>query len=313
METKISWPDGKRFAFTVFDDTDRTTLQNGPQIYQFLHDLGVLTTKSVWPLRGEKTPRIGGATCRDPDYLRWICQLKEQGFEIGFHGATYHTSNREQTIEGIEEFKRCFGAYPGAMANHADCEEGIYWGDARLGGMNRLLYNLLTRNRNRGRFQGHVESSELFWGDICSEKIGYVRNFVYADINTLKVCPYMPYHDERRPYVKYWFASSEGHDCSSFCETISEKNVSRLEEEGGACIMYTHFGVPDFLDNGNVNSRFKKLMTGLSRRSGWFVPVSTLLDHIQRERGRHTVSSWERIQLESKWLFDKTSKTRGTS
>jgi len=311
METRIRWPDGKRFAFTVFDDTDRTTLQNGPQIYQLLHELGMHTTKSVWPLKGKSIPRIGGATCRDPEYLQWICRLKGQGFEIGFHGAMYHTAKREETIEGIEAFRQWFGEYPSAMANHADCEEGIYWGDARLGGVNRLVYNLMTRNRNRGRFQGHVETSGLFWGDVCSEKIKYVRNFVYTDINTLKACPYMPYHDARRPYVKYWFAGSEGRNCSSFCRTISESNLRRLEEEGGACIMYTHFGVPDFLENGRVNSRFRQLMTGLSQRPGWFVPVSTLLDHIQKERGRYTVSSWERMQLESRWLFDKTLKTRG--
>ena len=42
------WPDGKRFAFTIFDDTDRQNLNNVPAVYDFFHDLGLGTTKSVW-------------------------------------------------------------------------------------------------------------------------------------------------------------------------------------------------------------------------------------------------------------------------
>lgn len=48
----IPWPDGKRFAFTIFDDTDHQTLENVPPVYDFLSDLGLRTTKSVWPLKG---------------------------------------------------------------------------------------------------------------------------------------------------------------------------------------------------------------------------------------------------------------------
>ena len=68
MKKRIKWPCGKSFAFTVFDDTDLTTMQNGPALYQFLCDLGMRTTKSVWPIRGEETPRFGGTTCADLEY-----------------------------------------------------------------------------------------------------------------------------------------------------------------------------------------------------------------------------------------------------
>lgn len=57
MEIKINWPDRKRFAFTVFDDTDFTTMQYGPEIYQFLSDLKIISTKSVWPIKGEHVPK----------------------------------------------------------------------------------------------------------------------------------------------------------------------------------------------------------------------------------------------------------------
>ena len=36
--------------------------------------------------------------------------------------------------------------------------EAIYWGDGRLSGLNRTVYNVLNRFKTRGVFEGHVES-----------------------------------------------------------------------------------------------------------------------------------------------------------
>ena len=36
MNKSLQWPDGKDFAFTVFDDTDYATLENVKEIYSFL-------------------------------------------------------------------------------------------------------------------------------------------------------------------------------------------------------------------------------------------------------------------------------------
>lgn len=304
MKTKISWPGGKRFAFTIFDDTDRTTISNGPPIYQFLEELGFRITKSVWPLKSKGVPKVGGDTCEKPEYLAWIQKLKQQGFEIALHNVTHSTSTREQIIKGIEQFKEYFGSYPKIHTNHTGCYENIYWGAARLSGVNKLLYNFLTCFKNRKKSHGHIKRSELFWGDICEQKIKYVRNFVYPDINTLKLCPHMPYFDKKRPYVNYWFASSEGPDVHSFNKTISEENQDRLEQEGGACIMYTHLGA-GFFQNGQLNSRFKQLMEQLSRKNGWFVPVSTLLDYILDVRGHYAISDPERWRLEWSWILGK--------
>ena len=59
----------------------------------------------------------------------------------------------------------------------------------------------------------------------------------------------MPYHDPRRPLVNSWFASSNGANPEVFLHCLSEKNQDRLEEEGGACVMYTHFA-NGFLEGG---------------------------------------------------------------
>ena len=88
---------------------------------------------------------------------------------------------------------------------------------------------------------------------MCRERITYVRNLAFRDINTTKLDPIMPYHDSRRPYVAYWFSCSEGALPNSFCETLSERNQDRLVEEGGGCIMYTHFGA-GFATGGQLHS-----------------------------------------------------------
>ena len=313
MAVKIEWPSGKDFAFTIFDDPDLGTVDNVADIYSFLGEIGLRTTKAVWPIRGNGTPKFGGATCEDEEYLKWVLKLKEQGFEIALHNATYHTSTREQTAIGLDTFHRLFGHYPYSMANHTGCHENIYWGSARMSGVQRLIYKLLLNgelNREGVVSEGHIEASPLFWGDLCRSKIKYVRNFVLEDINTLKACPLMPYHDPARPYVNHWFAASEGHSLESFNAMMSEQNQDRLASEGGACIMYTHLA-KGFLENRKINSRFKVLMERLSRMNGWFVPVRTVLDFILQTRGNHVITHAERNDLERRWLWHKIVHTRG--
>ena len=65
---KATWPDGKAFAFTIFDDTDNATLETVAPVYDLLRDLGLRTTKSVWTHSGSGTAPIGGATCEDDEY-----------------------------------------------------------------------------------------------------------------------------------------------------------------------------------------------------------------------------------------------------
>ena len=298
------WPDGKDFAFTVFDDTDRATVENVGPVYALLAELGLRTTKSVWPVTGTGTPVIGGATCDDPAYRAWTLELQARGFEIGYHGATNVTAPRELIETAIERFREIYGHYPLSMANHSGCADSIYLGPDRVSGVHRLVYNLMTHNSRRGVFRGHVEGDPLFWGDICREKVRYVRNFTFTGINTLAICPEMPYHDPDRPYVNRWFASSEGQRVNSFNECLSEANQDRLEAEGGACIMYTHFAT-GFAVDGAVNARFAELMTRLSQKNGWFVPVTTLLDFLAARQANPNIAPGRRRALERRWLVSK--------
>lgn len=298
------WPDNKRFAFTIFDDTDLGTLANLRPVYSFLRDLGILTTKSVWPLGAVAESAEYGDTCENPEYLAWLKELQAEGFEIALHNASFKTSKRARTAQGLEVFKEHFSSWPKTMVNHAACRENIYWGANRVTGSRRVLYNLLTWRKQDNIFRGHLQDDPLFWGDYCKKYIQYVRNFVFADINTLKVCPFMPYHDPEKPFVNYWFCSSDGKNVEQFNRVIVERNQAKLEKEGGLCIMYTHFG-KGFFAGGRLNSKFEKLMRLLASKNGWFVPVSTVLDFLRSQNGGHRITGAERAQLEWRWLCDK--------
>lgn len=304
----VTWPEGRRFAFSIFDDTDYVGMDTVPPVYEFLRNHGFLTTKTAWPLAGPAGEE--GLTCEDVGYRRWVRELGRSGFEIAWHGATSGSSSREQTLAGLERFRELFGGYPLSMSNHMDSHEGIYWGRDRMTGANRAAYDMLTLFRRHGHFGGHRQGNGHFWGDLCRSRIKYVRNFVFADINTMRMCPLMPYHDPRRPFVNYWFASSEGATISSFNRRLAEAAQDRLEEEGGACIMYTHFAF-GFHDGSGLNNRFVSLMKRLSRKNGWFVPVSTLLDHLLQQRGHREISDRERAALERRWLWHRVCGVRG--
>ena len=70
--SKISWPEGKTFAFTIFDDPDFQTVERAGVVYDLLADRGFRTTKGVWP-GDESDP---GGTCADPEYRRWAVSLR---------------------------------------------------------------------------------------------------------------------------------------------------------------------------------------------------------------------------------------------
>jgi hypothetical protein len=305
----ITWPEGRRFAFTVFDDPDGQSLETTRLVYSFLADLGFRTTIGVWPLDIRRETNSGGETCANADYRDFLQQLQSKGFEIGFHNAAPYSTTREETIEALNLFEGYFGQAPVTMANHYNAD-AIYWGPARLSSWRRSIYNLITLGRTRNRFFGQVEGHENFWGDVCRERIRYCRNFVYADINTLRMNPWMPYSDPERPYVRYWYSATEGNKAPAFLKTLQDQNQDRLEEEGGGCVMYTHFG-HGYVEDGKLNPQFRRTMERLARKDGWFVPVSGLLDFLMKTKGPTTLTDQLRRKLETRWLWEKLF--RGTS
>ena len=304
MPGPIVWPERKRFAFTIFDDTDLETVANGPGVYAFLTGLGMRVTKSVWVSPPTNAARYGGSSCAEPDYLAWVFELQRAGHEIALHNVASSTSTRGETLAGLDRFRELFGHDPRTLANHVGNLEAIYHGENRVSGARRAIYNVLTLGRRRRLFEGHVPESPLFWGDACADRVSYVRNFVYRDVDTLAACPHMPYRDSAKPYVDAWFASSEGANPGSFVRTLADAQQDRLEAGGGLCIMYTHLGA-GFWRDGALDPEFERVMTNLAARDGWFAPVAEILDHLRRVKGVTDLKASERRELEWRWLRDK--------
>lgn len=299
-----SFPDNKKFAFTIFDDTDLCTVENIAPVYRLLTELGLKTTKSVWPLASTAEGKYGGCSLQDPEYLQFVLGLRDAGFEIAIHGMRNHHCSRELVKQGFTEFRRLIGKSPRVHANHSRNRENLYWGPARFK-LLKPVYALASLFTGERRFEGHRLNSNFFWGDLCNETVDYVRNFVFKEVNLDRVNPSMPYHDSKTPLIKYWFSSSDGADRDRFYDLLSDSNQDRLEREGGICIVYTHFAC-GFVRNGCVDLGVEKQLRALAGRQGWFVPVSSLLDHLRTQRKAQQISGREFLAMERRWVLDKT-------
>ncbi len=302
--TRPAWPGGRRFAFSIFDDTDRTTLENGPPVYDLLTSLGLRITKSVWTIAPRRAGTTGGGTCADPAYADWAKDLQAQGHEIGFHNATDATSHRQETRAALDRFRELFGHDPACGANHAGNREAIYWGPARLTGRRARWYDRLTHGQHRGATEGEDEGSDLFWGDLCRDRVRYWRNFTFGAIDTLAAVPLMPYHDPARPYVNRWFAATEASNGDRLSALLSEANIERLAASGGACIVYTHLGSGCWQD-GELHTGVEAGLRRVAGAGGWCAPVGEVLDHLEAQRGPAVIDDRDRARLERRWLHHR--------
>jgi hypothetical protein len=291
------------------DDTDNATLENVEPIYRLLEALGMRTTKTVWSVAcDEGSPDFeGSSTLDDSTYRDFVIDLQRRGFEIAFHGATMESSLRDRSIRGLERFTATFGTAPRVHANHSLNRENLYWGADRID--NPLLRSLygLTLRQPRDFYQGHVPESPFWWGDVCAEKIEYVRNLTFADLNLRRVNPSMPYRDDRRPCGRLWFSASDAENADEFVALLSEPNQRRLAEEGGFCIVATHFG-KGFCVDGAVRNDVADVLRRLARRGGWFVPVGPLLDHLRASRENDTLPSGEWRRMQWRWARDLAAR-----
>lgn len=299
------FPDNKKFAFTILDDADRGTVENLRPIYGLLDELGMKTTLAVWPLANAAEGKIPAGTLQDADYLQFCRELEAKGFEIALHSVRNHDARRELVEQGLKIFRELMHHDPIVHCNHATNLESLYWGKSRFSSaMNRAIYGLMTFIHGKSRvFEGHLEDSPFFWGDLCKEHIKYVRGFTFNDINLLKHgC--LPYHDPARPFVNYWFSTAEAGIVRTFREMICEENQDRLEAEGGICILSTHFG-KKFTDGKTVHPQIEALLRRLARKNGWFVPVKDVLEYMQTLQRDPVILPDQLCRLEFHWLFQQ--------
>jgi len=303
----MKFPQGKQFAFTILDDTDDSTLENVKPVYDALKAHGIRTTKTVWPVDCPEGSRIFFAadTLQRKPYLEFVRQLGVDGFEIAFHGATMESSRRDRTVQALDFLKREFGAYPSLYCNHGYNRENLYWGYKRfqtswLRGMVRLF-----RKEAASYYLGDVEDADYFWGDLCRQRIRYVRNWTFPCLNMLEVNPEMPYRLSGTPYVNLWFSTADAPDVGDFARLLTQENVDRLEDAGGLCIISTHFG-KGFVKDGVLDPRVHRIFQTLSQKPGWYVPVSEMLDYLVQTQGKgRTLDSLKTAMLETRYLVNK--------
>jgi len=302
----MRFPNNKRFAFSILDDTDDSTLHNVKPMYDRLREYGFQTTKTVWPFDCPEGSKLffAAQSLQDKAYLDFVHELVDHGFELAFHGATMESSCRERTLRGLELLKREFGRYPRVFCNHGHNRENLYWGYKRF--QTRVLRGLVRMLR-RGppeSYAGEVEGSEYFWGDACKQHIKFVRGFTFRQLNMLKVNPEMPYHLAETRYVNNWFSTADAPDVHAFNRLLSYERIDELEEEGGVCIVSTHLG-KGFANEGKVNPQTENILRYLVAKAGWYVPVSDILDYLLRGRTNSTMGTFKRVRLELTFVMDK--------
>ena len=290
----MEFPQGKQFAFTIIDDTDNAEIENIRPVYEFLAKLGFKTTKTVWCLPPNDEYR--GLSLQNYPYRQFIKMLQREGFEIALHSVGSGRMTRQDTIDGLEVFKQFIGHWPKIQINHGENPDSIYWGIKR--------FHFLKPFWRYSHFQGENQNSAFFWGDYHKKFIKYTRNFTYRGLNTIKKDPYMPYREKNKSYANYWFSSSDGRNLEKFNRLVNQRSIDRLIKEKGASIVYTHFA-SGFLKRGRLDRDFQNNMVYLSRRNGYFVPASTLLDYLEGKGHGKEISGSGKISLELKWAWDK--------
>jgi hypothetical protein len=298
----VQFPNGKRFAFSIVDDTDLTTLKRVEPVYEILKKHGLRTTKTVWVLDSNGSTRSPdqGVTLQDEAYREFVLNLKREGFEIALHGVRGGGSRRPDIQRGLEEFKATLGDYPKMHINHSQNRENLYWG--------RHIFTLWpfewAAPIAMGDFFGDNKDSEYFWGDLAQKRVKYVRRFSFMQINLLAVNPSFPYHLAEKPYVNYWFPTSDGANVERFNELLETASIDKLEREGGVCLVYAHLGAGSFSRDGRVDARFEARIKELASRNGWFAPASEILDHLTKQPGwRANLEFRERVRLEARYVL----------
>jgi hypothetical protein len=104
--------------------------------------------------------------------------------------------------------------------------------------------------------------------------------------------------------VNYWYASAEASNLDRFLDRVTETSLDRLEEEGGAAILYTHFGHGYFASE-TLDPRFKALMVKVAQRNGWFVPVKTVLRYLESQGRGQIITRSARDRMSRRWLWTK--------
>lgn len=301
------FPGNAEFVFTILDDTDDATVENVRPVYDLLTELGFRTTKTVWPLDCPEGSRLyfAGQTLADGDYLAFVRDLLDRGFEAAYHGATMESSTRERTENGLRAFSDLLGVQPTIYCNHGQNLENIYWGSNRYQApVIHIPVAAVERLMGKPRYSGHVPGSPYFWGDLCQKQFRFVRNFAFATLNNGSIPPCGPYRLNATPWVQHWFSTADAPDAADFKRLVNRESIDRLRAEGGVCILSTHLG-KRYATGGRVDPEVEDTLRYIASLPGWFRPVTEVLEFLLAKQPKNELSGWRQLRLEGRHLTDR--------
>lgn len=301
-----SFPDNKKFVFTILDDCDDATTENVVPVYDYLTEKGLFITKTVWPQPCPEGSRLffAGKTLEDTEHLKAVKRISLQGHEIASHCATMESSRRNRIEQGLAFFKREFGSVPKVFCSHGHNLDNMYWGEKRY--RNPLLVMMHKFSKRSAVFQGDVKGSEYFWGDLHKKYHKFTRNLTFvSDLNVLNLDSSMPYIDSQKPFSNFWFSTADAPDANHFRNTVTKEKIDRLEREGGVCILSTHLGKQYCVD-GTIDPYLIEIINYISKKPGWFAPVGQVLEFLLAEHpDRAPITAWQLYKLEFNYLLDR--------
>lgn len=277
----VSWlPDSYEAAIAITDDPDNSSMKTFQTMYDFLADINFVTSRAMWVYKNDEptgTPSLDvkftAPLLTDKECLDYCQMLSSKGFEICLHGASCGNNHRTRTIEAIQYLTDNIGHSP-VFICHSKNADNLYW-DAKTANSNieKLFLELYTKNK----CFGDVADSDYFWGDICSEKIRFIRMFRTRRLNTLAFNPSMPYHDFTKPYVNFWFSATKGHIPTLF----SDENIEQLCKEQGASILYQY--LHKYVKNDQIDFDVKRALEKVAADKRLLIkPVSYILERLKQ-------------------------------
>ncbi|MCZ6697720.1 MAG: hypothetical protein O7F76_11610 [Planctomycetota bacterium] len=150
----------RKFAFALFDDRDDATVAKTGPAYRLLRDLGIKSTKTVWPLKSEPGYRFFAQSLLDHEYFDFIRELQADGFEIGYHGARTGDNPRSVTHEAFDVFREKIDHNPMTYTQHAASIENLYPGNRRT--RIPILESLLAGRSQHSKFVGDDPDNPYF-------------------------------------------------------------------------------------------------------------------------------------------------------
>jgi len=308
MRSHINFPEGASFAFTILDDTDDTTVENGIPVYDLLNDLGFKITKTVWAFDArpeDRGPYFAGSTLSNDSYFDWVKELQNSGFEIAFHNATMASSIRSDTIKALDLIEQSLGCKVRLHCNHGQNKENLHWGAERYRHpLIRTFVKLLFNVGNYPKFEGNNVNSPYYWADVADQRLSFIRGLTYGTLDCSKIKPYGPYFERAKQKSSCFFNTADAPNIYAYNRLVNRNSIDKLKKEGGWAVVSTHLG-KGFFRYGKLNKDFVDTMEYISKLGGWYVPVSELLDYISVKNGAKQINNAVRFSMEINHVIDR--------